>query len=35
MASTGVSNETSIDPNGNGSLLKRITTRLPGREWED
>jgi hypothetical protein len=35
MASTGVSNETSIDPDDNGWLLQEITTRLPGREWED
>jgi hypothetical protein len=35
MASTGVSNEASIDPDDNGWLLQEITTRLPGREWED
>jgi catechol 2,3-dioxygenase-like lactoylglutathione lyase family enzyme len=23
------------DPDGNGWLLQEITTRLPGREWED
>jgi catechol 2,3-dioxygenase-like lactoylglutathione lyase family enzyme len=23
------------DPDGNGFLLQEITTRLPGREWED
>jgi catechol 2,3-dioxygenase-like lactoylglutathione lyase family enzyme len=23
------------DPDGNGWLLQQITTRLPGREWED
>ena len=23
------------DPHGNGWLLQQITTRLPGREWED
>jgi hypothetical protein len=35
MASTGVSNETSIDPDGNGWLLQELTTGLRGREWED
>ena len=23
------------DPDGNGWLLQEVTTRLPGREWED
>jgi hypothetical protein len=23
------------DPDGNGWLLQEISTRLPGREWED
>ena len=23
------------DPDGNGFLLQEITSRLPGREWED
>ena len=23
------------DPDGNGWVLQEITTRLPGREWED
>jgi hypothetical protein len=23
------------DPDGNGWLLQEITTRLPGREWQD
>jgi len=39
MASTDASSLTSTasfnDPDGNGWLLQEITTRLPGREWED
>ena len=39
MASTNASSLTSTasfnDPDGNSSLLQEITTRLPGREWED
>jgi hypothetical protein len=23
------------DPDGNGWMLQEVTTRLPGREWED
>jgi hypothetical protein len=23
------------DPDGNGWLLQEVTTRIPGREWED
>ena len=23
------------DPDGNGWLLQEVTTRLPGREWQD
>ena len=23
------------DPDGNGWLLQEVTTRLPGRDWED
>ena len=26
---------TSANPDGNGWPLQEITTRLPGREWED
>jgi hypothetical protein len=27
--------QTFKDPDGNGWLLQEITTRLPGRDWED
>jgi hypothetical protein len=40
MSSAGASSETSAyasfsDPDGNGWLLQEVTTRIPGREWED
>jgi len=35
MAGSYLTTASFSDPDGNGWLLQEITTRLPGREWED